>query len=264
MGWVYRLWPMVLVLFILFLLSGAAVADGENVTFKDGALVINAHGNHFANIVYYPGLKAGAYKEASFETKIRGGAGGGTSYEPGLFLYWRSTNKWVSIRFVSQYYVVEGNMGKWFRYRDSSLKSVGSWGAPGTDEDWLIPDRDEWSGFKIVLTPKDMRFYVTYLDEDWYLLCTLERVIADEEPYIIVGKGSPGREDYTPYFANSYPTDTGSFRPLYIDDVIVKVDGKIILQDAFDGEELGKHWTLLLNGDPDLENKIKALDLMAN
>lgn len=251
-------------LFIVLALSSMVTADGENVAVKEGMLIIDTHTSHFASIAYYPGLKTREYKEALFETKIRGD--GGTSWAPGLYLYWRSSKSWISLRLINQYYVIEGNMvGKWFRYRDSSIKHVGSWGTPGTDGDWLIPNGDtwsrrEWSRLRVLLTPRDISFFVAYSDGQWQHLCTLERTITDEEPYLILGKGY-GASNYTnPYLTNSGSTAT-SLGSIYLDDVMVKMDDEIILQDTFDGE-LGGYWILLLEGDSDIEAKISLLDLL--
>lgn len=251
-------------LFIILALSRVGIADGENVAVKEGTLVISTHTSHFANVVYYPGLKTGEYKEALFETRIRGD--GGTSWAPGLYLYWRSSDSWISLRLINQYYVIEGNMiGKWFRYRDSSIKHVGSWGTPGTDGDWLIPNgntwsRREWSRLRVLLTPRDISFFVAYSDGQWQHLCTLERTITDEEPYFILGKGYRSSNYTNPYLTNSGSTAT-SLGSIYLDDVMVKMDDEVILQDTFDWE-LGEYWTPLLEGDSDIEAKISFLDLL--
>jgi hypothetical protein len=255
----HGLW--VVALLALLFLSGGVMADGESIQVEDGVLVIDAHENHFASVVLYPRFNVEDYKEVSFEVKIRGGSG--VSWAPGLYLYWRTTQEWVSIRFVGAHYVVEGRMlGKGFRYRDPSLRSIGSWKDPTTDKDWFIPDRYDWNRLKIVLTPKNMSFYVAYQDEDWQPLCILGRNVTPEVPYVLLGKGHPGKtQPARPYLANTYDGASGSFASLYFDDFIIKVDGEEILKDNFD-KKIGKHWRLLLDGADDVDAVIAKIDEM--
>jgi hypothetical protein len=252
----HGLW--VITFLALIILSGGVMAEDSTMVVQDGVLFINACTNHFANLVHYADFKGGEYEEVSFETKIRGGDG--TSWAPGLYLYWRASNSWVSIRFVGNHYTIEGNLGgRWFRYRDPSLKHIGNWKDPITDKDWICQNRNAWNRFKILLTPEDMSFYVAYQDEDWQFLCTLDRVITDEEPYFIIGKGYAGGAA-RPYLTNSH-ANSGSLRALYFDDAVVKLDGQVILKDTFD-KDIGKHWTHLIEGDPDIDAKISYLDAL--
>jgi hypothetical protein len=248
---------------IFLILSGAALADGESVGVEGGCLVMNAHRGHFVNATYYPGLNVGDYGEVSFETRIRGGHNS-TSWVSSFFLYWRTTDEWVCLRFIGSHYAVQGVLGgKGFRYRDPSLRHIGNWSDPPTSEDWLCPNYNEWNRFKITLTPSEIRFYAAHLDEEWKYLCTLERAQVHEEPYVILGKGyTPNRGERRFYQANSSSSAPSDFRTLYFDDFIVRVDDKVVLHDTFHGKDLSKHWVSLWEGDPDLESKISLLDGM--
>jgi hypothetical protein len=248
-------------LLVLVAMSGVVMADNESVAVEDGVLVINAHDNHFASVVMCPEFDIRNYKEATFEVKMRGG--GGASWAPGLYLFWRSNQDWVSIRFIGQHYGVEGRLnGKWLRYRDPSMKHIDGWTAPTTDKDWLLPGRNEWSRLKMVLTPRDISFYVAYSDEEWQPLCIIEHSLPPEVPYILLGKGHTGKTQPTrPYLANTYEGAAGSFRSLYFDNFIIDVDGEEILKETFD-EDLGEHWIALLDGASDVDDKIEELDAM--
>lgn len=238
----YRISFILVMAFIILITFNLGSAQADEISIQDGVLVINAYTNHFASIVRYSRLEGGDYGKASFELKMRGGDG--TTWAPGMYLYWSHLN-WVGLRLVGSNYCMEGTFnGSWRRSMD-----------------WPIPNKNQWNRLKLVLTPDEVQLYAAYLDEDWMHLCDVPRPVTNEEPYLIIGKGFSSSKYTTPYMANSYIGGAGSLVKTFVDDVMIQMDDKIIFRDNFT-KGIEENWIALIDGDPALSEKIELIDAM--
>lgn len=233
----------ILILVLVCFLSPLVMANDGMLQIKDGVFLIESPSNNFANIVYPLKLEKEP-EELLVEMKIRVEGAPGASWGPGVYLYW-DANKWISLRHSGSVFRMEGYIeGTWTR-----------------EDKWSISPSGGWNGLRLVWQRDFVDVYASNDGERWHRLTDVMRP-GKGLPWIIVGKGfgdGKGSNPY-PYLANAH-SDLGAPGRIYIKDVVVKVDGKLVLEETFKGDSLNQEvWVPIFSGDPKLEERIKSLD----
>ncbi|NLN17845.1 MAG: hypothetical protein GX162_01020 [Firmicutes bacterium] len=200
----------IVALFMVAILTAAATAGGK-------ALQVKAPMHVYAHL--YRPFPAETGREIWVQVSTRVGPHSGSSWTPSVFLYWDA------MHFVG----LGQESSAQFRINTQGFRTIG--------RTTVDIEAGDWVDLRIGLTETILSLSARDRGGDWVILQEILRppIPATLPAEILLGKGF-GNNTPTypnPHLDNSY-SEQGATGVVYLDDLIVTVDGETVLHETFD------------------------------